>query len=224
MCDASGCEIKSDDGQINATTGPPFFSVPEDADWTDEFFAKDPHAIYVSASTDLNKFLDAHAGDGESFINRMVFSQHISALEAYLSDTLLKEVTDKRNSALALVEKDDDLGKRRFTLKEIAGDADLVSNTVLSYLRSVVYHNLPRVNALYRIVFTVDLFGLFDDDERSKLMAAINHRHDCVHRNGRNDQGETLGIFTVDYVKEISTILRKLVDGVEDRLMGDLPF
>jgi hypothetical protein len=45
------------------------------------------------------------------------------------------------------------------------------------------------------------------------------HRHDCVHRNGFDKDGNRLFIFTKEYIEEIATLMRALVRRINEYLM-----
>ncbi|MBB4397016.1 hypothetical protein [Bradyrhizobium sp. ERR14] len=120
-----------------------------------------------------------------------------------------------------LLAKDKELKEKKFTLAEIASGKELVKAEVLGHLRSIVYHNIPRVRALYQIAADIDLFELLGDD-KDKLFKAIEYRHDCVHRNGRDSKGNRLEVFTKAYVQETADMMKHLVGKVEGKLYFDV--
>ena len=72
----------------------------------------------MSSYDECNMYLSEHGGDGHSLLNRMIFAQHIAALEAYLSDTLIGQTVGRSDGLLALLENDNGLKERKFGLKE----------------------------------------------------------------------------------------------------------
>ena len=62
------------------------------------------------------------------------------------------------------------------------------------------------------------IVGLTQEDFR-----AIEHRHDCVHRNGMSKDGKRLKIFTKVYVQDVADHIRSLIDRLETKIHGD-PF
>jgi hypothetical protein len=93
---------------------------------------------------------------------------------------------------------------------------------VTDYLRSLVFHDLERVDFLYRAVFSSGI--LKDDIDKGKLFAAIRYRHDCVHRNGIDKSGMRLTVFTKEYVQETADLMRAFVDRIERGIHGEPPF
>lgn len=92
-------------------------------------------------------------------------------MEAYLGDTLINHVMADAAAMQRLINQDDDLTKEKFTLAEIAKDPGLVERRVREHLRSILYHNLAKVDVLYNIALGVRILNLASD--RSSLFKAI---------------------------------------------------
>ena len=144
----------------------------------------------------------------------------MTALETYFGDTLFKAVMGERTQALErLIEGIRDLNKEKFTLTDIISSRDIVAEKVTDYLRhSILYHDLPRVDCLYRAALDVHVLG--EKAENDKLLKAIEYRHDCVHRNGRDNEGNQLTVFTKAYIEEIAAVMRSLVDRIDRAIHG----
>ena len=80
-----------------------------------------------------------------------------------------------------MLRSEQELSKLKFSLSEFNSDPNFVEKTIKSHLRSIIYHNLSKVRALYKIVFQIDLFGLVSKAEVDLLHKAVDLRHDCVH-------------------------------------------
>ena len=76
-----------------------------------------------------------------------------------------------------------------------------------------MYHNLDRVDVLYRIAFDVKIVDLIGD--APALFRAIKLRHDCVHRNGFDDRGVKLNVFTIEFRKKVAADIMAFVGKVE---------
>jgi hypothetical protein len=81
----------------------------------------------------------------------MVFSHQITALEAYLGDTLINEVLRDVQAITRLIQNDSE--QMKFTLPDIAANPDIVKDKVRDHLRSILYHNLPTARTR-RLVWT----------------------------------------------------------------------
>jgi len=69
----------------------------------------------------------------------------------------------------------------------------------------VIYQNLGKVQKMYESTFGIN----FPDIK--ELSTAVGVRHDLVHRNGKNKEGE----LTVISVETIETLLINIIDFVE---------
>lgn len=56
---------------------------------------------------------------------------------------------------------------------------------------------------------------LRDQTQNDKLFVAIQHRHDCVHGNGRDKNNEKLTVFTKAYVTETAELFRSVVELID---------
>lgn len=189
----------------------------EPDEWIDYSLPESPFNIFMDSYHRTGDLLAEHgSSDGRSLFNRMVFSHQVTALEAYLGDTLIKAVLADKATMARLMTVDKELAQRKFTLTEISADPELVTKTVREYLRSILYHNLAKVDFLYRAALQFPILDIPQDTQR--LFKAIHYRHDCVHRNGFDVDGIELTVFTKDYVQDVSDRLKALVEGIEPRL------
>jgi hypothetical protein len=173
-----------------------------------------PFGIFMDSYHHTGDILADHGGDsGSHLVNRMVFAQQVAALEAYLSDSLINATTRDDATIKRLLATDKDLVKEKYSLTEIAANPDFVRTRVRLYLQSLSYHNLAKVEMLYRNSLDIELFPSSSD--RSRLYTAIAYRHDCVHRNGIDKDGKKLEVFTKEYVQSIADTARAVVERIE---------
>jgi hypothetical protein len=112
-----------------------------------------------------------------------------------------------------LIDGDDDLSKQKFTLAEIRKEPGLVERKVREHLRTILYHNLAKVDALYGIALGIRILSL--TDKKPDLFRAVMLRHDCVHRNGFDKEGLERSTFTREFVRETADMIRSLVESIE---------
>lgn len=142
---------------------------------------------------------------------RMCFSQVIGAMEAYLCDTLISMVMSSPEAIERLLKQDRDLKGKAFGLIDILSDPNIVKTKVLQHLRNIVYHKLDRVNALYLSSMGINILG--DNGRNERLMKAVQIRHDIVHRNGKNVNGEIV-VVDAQAVETLIRDVRQLVDDI----------
>jgi hypothetical protein len=190
---------------------------PDPDEWADYSVPDDPFTIFMSSYHQTGDLLADHGSDsGGHLVNRMIFSHQITAMEAYLADKLINEIKVDVDACQLLIDKDDDLAKEKFTLAEIAKDPALVKRKVREHLRSIQYHNLAKVDVLYNIAFGIRILNLAQ--EKPKLFKAVMLRHDCVHRNGFDTDGNELKVFTKAFVQDTADLIKAFVQNIEKAL------
>lgn len=187
---------------------------PEPDEWLDYSAPDDPFTIFMDSYHHTGDLLADHGKDyGGFLLNRMVFSHQVTALEAYLGDTLINAVMGDATAMQRLIEQDDDLAKEKFTLVEISKEPALVKRKVQEHLRSILYHNLAKVDALYNIALGIRILN--EAKDRASLFKAVTLRHDCVHRNGFDKDGNELQVFTKEFVQHTADMIRHFVESIE---------
>jgi len=195
---------------------------PEEDDY---FFntPDDPYSIAREALGQLSSMIGKPGPDNDfQFMNRLVFVGAVSTMEAYLGDTLINAVQAEADIRTNLLKNNQKLGDEKITAAELAVNPDAMAHRIVIKLREFLYHNLQAVSALYKDAFDIGLTP--SKTESDILFQAMSKRHDCVHRNGRNKDGEKLNDFTDDYVIKVVDTITKVVDHVEDQRTGPLPF
>lgn len=215
---SSGCFISLDEfPNVIVDADYAFFSPPDPEDWFDFEVPDSPRSVFLDSYHHTGDILAEHGGsNGASLINRMVFAQQVSALEAYLGDTLIKNTLEDKAALSRLLARDNDLKDQKFDLVQIAANPELVTHSVKKYLQEILYHNLAKVEYLYKCALEINFWH--DPDGKKKLFQAIAYRHDCVHRNGYNKDGKRLDIFTKVYVQDIADTMKALVENIERQL------
>ena len=186
----------------------------EPDDWDDYDVPDDPYRIFLDSYFHTGDLLAEYGSErGDHLLNRMVFAQQVTALEAYLGDTLTNAVLSDGAAIARLLASDAEVSKARFTLAEIVADQHLVSRKVREYLRGLLYHNLTKVDTIYRVSLGISILDYALD--RGFLLKIIAQRHDCVHRNGVDVQGIKLTALTKEYVQAVADTIRDFVVKIE---------
>lgn len=217
-CTGHECTISLDDHDFEINGDPPIYSQPDEDDWGEYEIPDNPYGIFVSTHDQMMELLEMEfvLPNDDQIVARMIFAQIVSAMEAFLADTLMSQVLEDKSKTIALLAQDTEINKQSFSLKDIADNEEIVQLHVKKYLRKILYHNLGKVQFLYSAALGIEL--KIDDDDWKHLHKAISHRHDCVHRNGFDSEGEKNIVFTKDYVRETATIVKRLIDKVDEDL------
>ncbi|MBB3149208.1 hypothetical protein FHS21_005660 [Phyllobacterium trifolii] len=185
----------------------------------DEFLAdyepQDPFGVYTRSSKELD---DLYYGSEilprvQAPFNKMLYLQHIIAMEAYLSDRLIDIITTDSTKLLTLIGSTPSLRDRPTRLIEVAKDPDYVASTTKAHLQRFSFHDLANVAKFYKSVLNIDLFET--DEHRKTLLAIIETRHDLVHRNGRDRNGNET-VIDGPAVERVKEIFQGLIERIED--------
>ncbi len=225
-CYYHGSEIKLHDYEQQSFSGdgPMYSSSEEDDYWHGYIPPEGSYEIFRVTYSQVLALLKQHVevDDDEQIFTRMLFSQLISAMEAFLSDTLITNVIGSDEATKALLSKDKHANQQKFSIRAFAENPKLVEETLKKYLLDILYHNLAKVRFLYSAALNLDIF--LNEDDENALLKAVDYRHDCVHRNGYDKDGKKLDFFTKVYVEEVGEAIERMVESVHSSLEKDAPF
>ena len=144
-------------------------------------------------------------------LQRQLFSGAITCLEDYLSTTLIREVLNDEGNFRNFVRTFKDIRNRKFSLSEIYDKLDKIKGIVKKELVDIIYHDLPKVKGMYQDTLKIEF------PEIKELMKAIKARHDMVHRNGKNKEGEKIEI-SKEVVNEVIIEVENFVNNIEGKI------
>lgn len=196
-------------------------------DWDDWQIADDPFTVFRENRTELSHLIDTQSkAAGSSLINRMIFAQILTFLEAYFCDTLISGLRKRPDLLANFARRDGSVSDIEFKAYDVLRDPDHVRKTVEHNLKSRLYHQFgsgktdgkgnvkPQGVALwYAMAFGFRLTASDDDLESLREYAAL--RHDCVHRNGKTKDGETLDVFKKKYLIDALALAERVVNHIE---------
>lgn len=182
-------------------------------DFLAEYTPEDPYGVYTSTVRELDNLQHGSAimESAVPAFNKMVCLQHIIAIEAYLSDRLIKIVTNDRGKLLALVGATPALRDKTPKLIDIAKETDYVLKAAKDYLQRFSFHDLASVAKFFKAVLKIDIFE--DEAHEKEMLDIIIMRHDLVHRSGRDNDGKDVAIQDDDI-----TILKDLMQALVARV------
>lgn len=144
-------------------------------------------------------------------LRRQIFSGAITCLEDYLSTTLIQQVLNNEENFKQFIKTFRGIKNRKFNLSEIYDKLDSIRDIVKKELVDVIYHDLPKVKGMYQDTLGIDFPNIGD------LMSAIKTRHDMVHRNGKNKEGEKIEI-TKELVVEVIEKVELFVKNIDKKI------
>ena len=142
----------------------------------------------------------------------LLFSSLITALEAYLADTMSYWVRSDRAVFRALVANCEEFKREKLALAEILVRMDSLDNEVDTYLKQLIWHRLDKITPLMGAALGITM------PEYKELMRSVATRHDIVHRGGKTKDGdlvtasdddlETLRVLVETYVGKIDAAIQ----------------
>lgn len=143
--------------------------------------------LFDASHAEITKMVDAVESlpeEPRSNIYKMLYAKTITNMETYLGDTLKKYVLNDDKYLRLFVETYEPYAKELCHVSDAYKIVETVKDRVkVTLCEEIIYHNLPKLKGIYRCVFNID-FG-----DIKELMQAVSIRHDIVHRNGKDQDG-----------------------------------
>lgn len=163
----------------------------------------DPHVKDIAITIDKIDVLDEGA---RSLLYRSLYAGIIGAFEAYLSDTLISKVMRNEDYKRKFVENSLQMQKTKFSLSEFYEIQAELDKMIVERLREIIYHNLSVVENLYKAVLNVEF------QSYGELAKCVLARHDIVHRNGKDKEGNPVNVTKGD----VQTLAQNISDFIKD--------
>ena len=145
-------------------------------------------------------------------LNRVIFTQIITAIEAYLSDTLQNAIEKDVEAQRKIYLTNKKMQKVSFKASKLLADQELPKKHLMIYLRGISFHNFPVIDRLYQNSLGTSIFA--NSDDRNLINKARLFRHHCVHRNGKDNDGKKLKIFNNEYVESIADAADRMISKI----------
>lgn len=188
-----------------------FYPLPHKVKYLSGFNAANRGAeSYYHALQSLEEVIASLSHTPIPILHRMYLMQAFSNFEAFLYDCLDDFIVHYPPARLNLVENMDALKDRKFSLAEIEKSPQLVLETLHDYLKTVSFHNFSLAQSLFSRAMGIDILPP-DRNDRSFLFQMLKVRHDCVHRNGLDQDGQSIE----DPLPHINRLLQVFTDIVQ---------
>ncbi len=149
-------------------------------------------------------------------LQRQIFSGSITCLEDYLSSRLINNVLKDDELFEKFVKNYKNMENRTFQLNEIFDKYRGLEKTVKIELLDIIYHNIPKVKGIYEKVFEIKF------PEITSVCEIVSDRHNMVHRNGKDKQGNEIEINDkkiIDILDTVENFIKQIDDSIENSFM-----
>ena len=179
----------------------------EDDAWYDKELFDTTHADVLKVMEEI----DSIDEDMKSYLYKLLYANLITSMEAYLSDTLIKYVTENEEYLRKFTETYKPFKNQTFTTDDIFNRMDHLKDIVKGELRELMYHNLPKIKPIFMDSMGIDI-GVIKD-----LYKAVLIRHDIVHRNGKDKEGNE-HVITKENVEQLCAQVNDFIYNIERQL------
>lgn len=147
----------------------------------------------------------------EHILKKQVFISIVGLLESYLSEILINRVSTSSKYFRKFIETHPKFKEDKFTISDFYTVKESLKVKVEKVMMDTVYHNLPVVRNLYRDTFEIEFPNI------ENIIPLIKLRHDLVHRNGKDKEGNEI-LITIELVCKIMEATKDLVEKLNLRL------
>ncbi len=126
-------------------------------------------------------------GAAQNHLFGLLYVSVITAVETYLSDAFINTVLGDAKHLRRFVENNPEFKKKTFRLSEVFLRHESINDEVKEYLLSQLWHNIAKIKPMYEATLDVSF-----PNNLGSMFQAIKIRHDLVHRNGRNKDGDQI--------------------------------
>ena len=140
------------------------------------------------------------ADETNTTLNKMLYSQLVTCLEVYLSSALVSNLFSKKEFYIRFVESYLPFQKTTIQLSKVFETYSNMDSIIKKELGSIIFHNIPKVSCIYKGVFGITFPSIPD------ICKIISTRHDLVHRNGMDKDGNKIDISKTQLDEAFDTI------------------
>lgn len=171
------------------------------------FLNTDFYSTFESQIEDIDTLLK-EIKSKDKLLLKLLYINLITILETYLSDAFINTILSYDKYLEKFYQKFNFKNKSIETKRLYNFDRKKYAQFEML---EIIYHNIHIVSNLYSNILGIN----FKDS--SKIKKAIQKRHDLVHRNGKDRNGNDI-IIEKDDIEEIKNEIKKLVYHIDEQL------
>ena len=162
----------------------------------------DADLIFQKDLSELKTMMGTSAKDepNQTFF-KMVYAHAVTILEVYLEDIAKALIMTNEAYLANTIKNVHPFCDTKFKLGDISLENDGIKKFVLGKLSDNLFHNIPKVLKMLSGIVEKKL-----DVPISDICEVTSTRHDIVHRNGKNKDGETIDIALSTTLEALNTV------------------
>lgn len=162
--------------------------------WNDEFY--DDEVIRLTADTlafslfnmQMSTLKEELPDDPSDSTIKMTYSYSMTLMETCLGDMIKSLILSDEYYLKNAINNVDELGKMKLPLKEVYLNPDIVKKVVIKTFSDYLYHNVEKIVPVYSAVLG-EKTPKDVSDKMAEIIEITKIRHDIVHRNGVDKEG-----------------------------------
>lgn len=174
-----------------------------------------PHCFSRLSIEEIKRLSDTQS-DNPS-LQRMCYSSIITAMEAYLGDILKREIFSRPAVKQLFVASYEPFRKQKFLLSDLYAKLSVIDAEIKDALDGLSLHKIETA----KNIFSSTLLTEFPESLLPFLGAAVKRRHDIVHRNGKDTEGELLPIWHTD-VTELARQVGLFIQAIDVQILDGM--
>lgn len=174
-----------------------------------------PHKNCRASLQDI-RLLSCSQPDNHS-LQRMCYASIITIMEAYLGDILRREIFSRPAVKERFVSSYPAFNANKIKLSDIFTHLGKIDAAISTELDTLSLHKIDTA----KNIFSSTLLTEFPETSLPFLGAAVNRRHDIVHRNGKDTNGELLPIGHSD-VTELSRQVKLFTREIDAQILDGM--
>lgn len=146
----------------------------------------------------------------DPFHNKLYYSNVISLMEQYLSGLFINEITKNRKYLIKLSSHGKFNADNLPLVKVINLSMNDIDNILIDKMKNLVWHRLNDIEGYFKHVFNIK-FNI-----SRELLSLLETRHDLIHRNGFNMDGQETQI-TEDKLVNCIRVVEDFINDIDKK-------
>ena len=147
----------------------------------------------------------------KKLFHRQLYSSVIGIMETYLSDAFINTVFQSKDNLKRFFKTFKEFKKENIAVSNFFEFEEKAEFFAKKAMLDVIYHNLPKVSGMYKDTFGVEF------PKSEELYKAVSKRHDFVHRNGKDKDGNEV-IVDSSMIEKLVDDIRIFVTAIDDQI------
>ncbi|WP_065204310.1 HEPN domain-containing protein [Shewanella woodyi] len=189
------------------------FEFEEDLKWLKKNDSSTFHRLFLEEISELEKLIIKKPLKAKPYMMyRMTYAHSVSLLEAFIGETV-KSLVNENDRFFVNSFKIAELKNAKYTLEFLATTESNPKALAIKELSKILYHSMPKVKVIFETILGNKInLNISEVDKITKI------RHDIVHRNGKNKEGEPVYLDQNDIVsmfeeiKSFANDLQKIIN------------